>query len=61
MKKVIMSVIALAIALALVVAIWIPLANKSRGTAQSNYNRAGVIDSEVSGLSSQISKQKPAS
>lgn len=54
MKKIIMSVIGLAIALALVVAIWVPLANKSRGTAQTNYTRANSIDTSVSGISAEI-------
>lgn len=54
MKKIIMSVIGLAIALALVVAIWVPLANKSKGTAQTNYTRAAGLDSEVETIASQV-------
>jgi hypothetical protein len=54
MKKIIMSVIGLAIALALVVAIWVPLANKSRGTAQTNYTRTTTIDSNVQTISAEV-------
>lgn len=54
MKKIIMSVIALAIALALVVAIWVPLAGKSRTSAQTNYERTNTIDVNVESLSSSV-------
>jgi len=47
MKKIIMSVIALAIALALVVAIWVPLAGKSKDSAHVNYTRTQTIDTKV--------------
>jgi len=54
MKKIIMSVIGLAIALALVVAIWVPLANKSKTTGQANYDRTETIDGSVTTLSTPI-------
>lgn len=54
MKKIIMSVIGLAIALALVVAIWVPLSQKSRSSAGENYNKAVTIDSDVTALSTPV-------
>lgn len=61
MKKVIMSVIALAIALALVVAIWVPLAEKSRGSARNNYSRVNTIDGQVSTLSAEVTTSSSSS
>lgn len=54
MKKIIMSVIGLAIALALVVAIWVPLANKSRNSAQANYERANTINVNVDSMATPV-------
>jgi hypothetical protein len=54
MKKIIMSVIGLAIALALVVAIWVPLATKSKGSALINYQRTNTIDTNVETMSSAV-------
>lgn len=54
MKKIIMSVIGLAIALALVVAIWVPLADKSKTSAQTNYNRTNIIDGNVATISTPV-------
>lgn len=54
MKKIIMSVIGLAIALALVVAIWVPLANKSRASAKINYDRTATIDGNVTTISTPV-------
>ncbi len=54
MKKVVMSVIGFAIAVALVVAIWVPLANHGKDTAESNESRFDNVDSSISTLASPI-------
>lgn len=54
MKKVIMSVIGLAIALALVLAIWVPIAKEGRDTASTTLSRSDTIDSNISNLEKEI-------
>lgn len=54
MKKVIMSVIGFAIAIALVIAIWVPLATHGKGTATTNEGRFDSLDSGVTTLASPI-------
>lgn len=54
MKKVVMSVIGFAIAIALVIAIWVPLATHGRTTGVSNETRFDSVDGSVTTLASPI-------
>lgn len=54
MKKVIMSVIGFAIALALVLAIWVPIANKGRTTATSTLTRSDSVDTSIDTLAAPV-------
>jgi hypothetical protein len=54
MKKVLMSVIGFAIAVALVVAIWIPLATHGKNTGTANEAKFDSVDTNVNTLASPI-------
>lgn len=54
MKKVIMSVIGFAIAAALIIAVWIPLATHGKNTGTSNETKFDSVDASISTLSTPI-------
>lgn len=54
MKKVIMSIIGLAIALALVLAIWVPVSNTGKNMGTRTLDRSGTVETQISAVASPI-------
>jgi len=50
MKKIIMSVIGLAIALALVASVWLPIANRGRARGVVNQGEVEAINAQIVNL-----------